>query len=1127
MSQFGRAVNAGAGARAGLPLGAPDARLPWYWRVAVERLVVQGLPAGATFNVRMEVVNCAHTLPAKQLANLDAKGGGGGGALVWQPEDAQGQQQQQQEGQQQQQDGHQQEGQQQQQQQPGQQSPLGGGVSFWPLPPELKGAELCVQLFSRGKRLLAVGRIPLGQLAAAANAAAAAGNDAELPAQAFSVVLVPVAPPSRGILHLPASKALRARRVSHLSSDAGHGSVPSSVGGAAAGLEHGGGAAGSLLLQASSSAAAAQQHPQQQQLAPGSGCGAATDARPQHPLHAQLSPAPSPLSSPSPSPSPQPGARPQSAGRPPLPTAAHVWASAAGTAAAALAAPQPMRAPSRAVARPNGGGADDAARSGAAFPLSAVREDEDASSAASGGSATSAGSRSGGADSGSAPSSGAASGGAHHRRQESDGSVAWAGGVGVWDDQLDASSGSEDEGGGGSEGGAGRRRRLTQHGSLQLIGNLARQGSLQLQSSLRRRTTGRGAAAGGGGGGGRATAGGAGAAAGAAAASGAAAGEVTTLQTAASLGARVVSGLLPAAGRRLLGLGGSDGAEAASHQQQQQHDAAAPLVEIRLVGGSHGDSGSAAMAAAAALSSAAADLSSYQDKAAAAAAAAAEAEAAREREEHEAAEALLRIVSQSAAGGLEVTIVLRPRRVGVLDASMQLLGLAREEARSCLALLGSGPGGVFLDVKSAYSKPRDLEQFAAVLRGVGVNVRAVCSFAPRQLAFPSAPGAPPPPFDALRFFHGINGLEAAAMRGSVPRGCRLLINGASLLLEEGETNDDQLLWGNPDSSGSGGDGAGGGGGAGGAHGGGAHHHPPGSGNGRVSAGGRPQRPPSWAGAGSAWGLAGGSLVCELSWMRLRALVDSLDLVCGIYVQERDASTASVQALVQLVNDNPAYLPLGFAYGHVRDRVLPFINVGGRGYAGQELMEEFQAKQDLAREAKAMIDEGRHRSAGRQFVVACGRRLIGAGRWLLSSSNQRTFLHLLADYDSPGGAADLLRVVDECGGVRHVIYRFFRHYDVSTARWAQRRWKSCGRLICTAHPQMPAFPPPPPQQQQRQTTSNADKFHQRPHNANTTQTDQTTGLLVAHAARAGLQLRPHQGAAAPAAQPRRARRAAGP
>ena len=33
-------------------------------------------------------------------------------------------------------------------------------------------------------------------------------------------------------------------------------------------------------------------------------------------------------------------------------------------------------------------------------------------------------------------------------------------------------------------------------------------------------------------------------------------------------------------------------------------------------------------------------------------------------------------------------------------------------------------------------------------------------------------------------------------------------------------------------------------------------------------------------------------------------------------QEPDAAPAAVQALVDLVNDNPAYLPCGFAYGHL-------------------------------------------------------------------------------------------------------------------------------------------------------------------------------------------------------------------
>jgi hypothetical protein len=46
MSLFGAAVNLGCGASDGLPLGRPDAQLPWYWLVAVEQLLIQGLPQG-------------------------------------------------------------------------------------------------------------------------------------------------------------------------------------------------------------------------------------------------------------------------------------------------------------------------------------------------------------------------------------------------------------------------------------------------------------------------------------------------------------------------------------------------------------------------------------------------------------------------------------------------------------------------------------------------------------------------------------------------------------------------------------------------------------------------------------------------------------------------------------------------------------------------------------------------------------------------------------------------------------------------------------------------------------------------------------------------------------------------
>ncbi len=41
---------------------------------------------------------------------------------------------------------------------------------------------------------------------------------------------------------------------------------------------------------------------------------------------------------------------------------------------------------------------------------------------------------------------------------------------------------------------------------------------------------------------------------------------------------------------------------------------------------------------------------------------------------------------------------------------------------------------------------------------------------------------------------------------------------------------------------------------------------------------------------------------------------------GIYVQEPDASPPSVAALVCLVNNHPGQFPMGFAYGHISDKV---------------------------------------------------------------------------------------------------------------------------------------------------------------------------------------------------------------
>jgi len=92
------------------------------------------------FNVRMEVVNSTHTLPAKQLANLDSKPGSG--AVSWNSDSHTAQSEAGVAG------------------RPSEASvsPDGAsrqqhasdilhpGVSFWPLPEELKAAELCVEV---------------------------------------------------------------------------------------------------------------------------------------------------------------------------------------------------------------------------------------------------------------------------------------------------------------------------------------------------------------------------------------------------------------------------------------------------------------------------------------------------------------------------------------------------------------------------------------------------------------------------------------------------------------------------------------------------------------------------------------------------------------------------------------------------------------------------------------------------------------------------------------------------------------------------------------------------------------------------------------------------------------------
>lgn len=68
---------------------------------------------------------------------------------------------------------------------------------------------------------------------------------------------------------------------------------------------------------------------------------------------------------------------------------------------------------------------------------------------------------------------------------------------------------------------------------------------------------------------------------------------------------------------------------------------------------------------------------------------------------------------------VQVTAWLEP--VGALAAA-EALGIPRGAAQSCMAVL-SRPGGLFLDVKSAYSSARDVELFSAALQGIGIHVK--------------------------------------------------------------------------------------------------------------------------------------------------------------------------------------------------------------------------------------------------------------------------------------------------------------------------------------------------------------------------------------------------------------------
>ncbi len=79
-------------------------------------------------------------------------------------------------------------------------------------------------------------------------------------------------------------------------------------------------------------------------------------------------------------------------------------------------------------------------------------------------------------------------------------------------------------------------------------------------------------------------------------------------------------------------------------------------------------------------------------------------------------------VGHCRSGKPRVVLTVRWETLSVLEAARRMYGLPQHVAQTCTAML-SEPGGLFLDVKSAFSKAVHLRQFASTLAGIGVHVK--------------------------------------------------------------------------------------------------------------------------------------------------------------------------------------------------------------------------------------------------------------------------------------------------------------------------------------------------------------------------------------------------------------------
>jgi len=315
--------------------------------------------------------------------------------------------------------------------------------------------------------------------------------------------------------------------------------------------------------------------------------------------------------------------------------------------------------------------------------------------------------------------------------------------------------------------------------------------------------------------------------------------------------------------------------------------------------------------------------------------------------------------------GVALRLQFKLVKISPIEAAVNL-GVTPAAARTGIAML-TNPGGLYLDIKSAYSRAFDLQCFVTALKGIGVHVKAVCSFQKAQLAMGSL-------CNTVHFFHGLNGLENACDNGLVPAGQFVLINGASFLLELKPA--------------------------------------------MVSALSDKQR----------HDLLAGSTSHPLDPFALRkyiTLCEQGGIVGGIYVQEPDCASSAVDALCRLVDTYQRYFPLGFAYGHLSGVGLSALDLSGRGFASQQIVEELAARSKLSERAMNHIAAGDHRKVSLATTIAWAERLLRGRDWV-ALKEQRALLALFAEVWPQKG---LLTVLEELGDIERVIHRFFDHYEL--------------------------------------------------------------------------------------------------